>query len=139
MQYSDELLKACGIAMICLVLILTVGRMSSGIGFAVRMGGAVLIFGIFVLIVKDNIEGLGEIVASHEISGTPYLAKAFSLMMKALGISLISKLCSDICRDCGEGSLANGIDGVGRALILSMCIPLISEILKYSTDIMSRI
>ena len=60
-------------------------------------------------------------------------------MMKALGVTLISKLCSDICRDCGDTSLANGIDGVGRAVILSMCIPVISEILGYATEILSMV
>ena len=138
MQYSDELLKACGVAIICLAVILGVGQMSQSLGFAARVGGAVLIFGILLAVIKGNIEGLEEIIASYSMTDSTYFSRAFSLMVKVLGISLVSKLCSDVCRDCGEGGLANGVDGVGRAVILSMCIPIVSEILGYAAQILSR-
>lgn len=138
MQYSDELLKACGVAVICLAVILSVGKMSQSIGFAVRVGGAVLIFAILLAVIKGNIEGLENIIDSYGMADSSYFSKAFSVMLKALGVSLVSKLCSDVCRDCGEGGLASGVDGVGRAVILSMCIPIVSEILGYSAQMLSR-
>ena len=137
MQYSDELLRACGVAIICVILILTVGRMSSGVGFAIRVGGIVLIFGIFLVILKENIGDIEAMIDSGVIPNTPYLSRAFSLMIKALGITLITKLCSDICRDCGEGTIANTVDIVGRVSIVSMCIPIVSEILGYASEMLS--
>lgn len=138
MQYTDELFKACGVAIICLIVILSVGHISHGVGVAVRIGGIIVIFGIVLSLTKDNINGLEDIISSKELSGTMYVSRAFSLMSKGLGISLTSKICSDVCRDAGESGIANAVDYVGRAVILSMCIPVISEILGYASEIMSR-
>lgn len=135
MDYTVELLKVCGIAVLCSVCVLVLGRSSGSIGFCVRIGGGVLIFGGLLIILKDNVESLLDMTSflgSAEGIGT----RAFSLMLKALGIAFISKFCSDVCRDCGEGTLASGVESVGRIAIVSLCIPIVAEILKYASDIL---
>jgi len=132
MQYFDEILKVGGIAVLC-VLLLMLTRSASGISLAVRIGGGVLIFGVFLSILRENVEMLESVVSLPSEYGGSYVSRAFSLMLKAIGIALLSKLCADICRDCGENTLAGGVEGVGRMAIFSLCLPIISEIIEYAT------
>lgn len=138
MQYLNELLKVCGVAILCAVTLMVLGRTSaSGVGFAIRIGGSILIFGIFITILGSNIESIESLVSLVSGSGASYVSKSFSLMLKALGIALLSKLCADVCRDCGENTLAGGVESVGRVAIFSLCIPVISEIIEYASQVLS--
>ena len=136
MPYLNEILKVCGVAIVCLVLVLISSRAASGVAFAVRVAGAIVIFGILMVVVSESIQELFDILSAHSSSIGNYSGKAFSLMLKALGVTLICKICADVCRDCGENTLAGGVEAVGRAVILSLCIPVISEILGYAAEVM---
>lgn len=137
MQYFDDILRVCGVAILCVAVLMISARLgASGVGSAIRIGGGVLIFGAFIMILKDNLEVLEGVVTSGG-ADSPYVSKSFNLMLKALGIALLCKLCSDICRDCGENTLASGVEGVGRAAIFSLCLPVISEIIEYASRVLS--
>lgn len=132
---SPELLRTAGIALICTVCLLILGRAPSGIGFAVRAGGSLLIFGILTAQLGDTLGAFLDMLSDTDSDG--YATQAFTLMLKALGVALISKLCADVCRDCGENGLASGIDGVGRVTVISLCLPVIADILKFAVDFLS--
>ena len=51
------------------------------------------------------------------------------IILKGLGIVILTQICSDICKDSGEGTLAGNIETVGKLELLLLCIPLIEEIL----------
>lgn len=135
MDYTAELFKVCGIAILCAVCLVIVGRISGGMSFALRIGGSVLIFGALIFILRGNMEAIGEMTAfigeENDVA-----AGAFALMLKALGIAFVSKFCSDICRDCGEATLASGVESVGRIAIISLCLPVVAEILEYASAIL---
>jgi len=50
-------------------------------------------------------------------------------ILKGLGIVILTQICSDICRDSGEGTLAGHIETIGKLELLLLSIPLIEEIL----------
>ena len=136
MQYSDEILKVCGIAVVCVILLMLIRTSASEMSIVVRLGGGVLIFGVFIYILSDSIGVLESVIALASGYGGANLSKTFSVMLKALGIALMSKLCADVCRDCGEGTLAGGVEGVGRIAIFSLCLPIISEIIEYAAQML---
>lgn len=134
-DHIAELLRASGIALSAVVCILVLGHGSGGLGFAVRIGGALLIMGIFVSMLSGISDTLGGLLSATENGG--FVGEAFSLMLKSLGIAMISKLCSDVCRDCGENTLASGVDSVGRAAIIMLCLPVIARIVEYASDFLA--
>ena len=127
-----ELLRAAGIALICTVCISLLGRSGGALGFAVRVGGGILIFGMLVSSVGSAMLSLGNVVES--VGGLA--EEAFLLMAKALGIAFVSKLCADACRDSGESALADGVEGVGRMGIVGLCLPMALGILEYAARIL---
>ncbi len=48
----------------------------------------------------------------------------FSTLCKALGISYLTQMGIDICRDCGENALATSIELCGRIFMLLLSLPL---------------
>ena len=137
MEYFEHLMKGCGIAIIAVVCITVVGKLSDSAALTLRIGGGVALFAVAVLLLGENISAIeSTISAVTRFDGT--VGEAFSLMLKALGVALVSKLCSDICRDCGESTMANGVEAVGRIAIIGMCIPVIADILSFASDVLER-
>lgn len=135
MDYTGELFGACGIAILCSVCLAIIGKMASSVGVALKIGGSVAIFGVLLALLASNISELQNVFAViPDTNG--YFARSFSLMLKALGIAVAGRLCADICRDCGENGIANGVEGVGRMAIFALCIPIISEIIEYSSRVL---
>ncbi len=135
MDYSAELLKVAGIALICSVCLLVIGKMQGGMGVLLRLGGTVVIFGIVAVMLGGVIAELRDIFSS--VSVGEGFARGFSLMLKALGIALISRFCADICRDANENALAGGVESAGRIAIFALCIPLLGDILKYAAYVLN--
>ncbi len=60
-----------------------------------------------------------------------------TVMLKALGVGVTVKVAADLCRDCGEEGIAGGVELAGKLEILLLCLPLISELLTCSAELMS--
>lgn len=57
-------------------------------------------------------------------------------MLKALGIGIIVKAATEICRSCGEETAAVGIEIAGKLEILILCLPTAFELISLVTEIM---
>lgn len=53
-----------------------------------------------------------------------------SLMLKILGISLISQFVVDLCRDAGENALASQTEIASKVIILIMTLPLFETVIN---------
>ena len=65
------------------------------------------------------------------------LAGYAEFLFKALGIAWLTQCCSDICREGGESGAANGIELAGKVEILLLSLPLLSDILTVTKDLLS--
>ena len=137
MDAFDFVLRACGIGIITAICIVVVGQFSGGYAVALRIGGAVILFGLLLLILGDSADAMQELIAwAEESEGA---VGAASTMLKALGIALLSRLCADICRDCGEGMIASAVESVGRIAIFALSIPVMLEIIGVAKEMLRMI
>ena len=58
-------------------------------------------------------------------------------LLKALGIGMLTQVCADVCRDCGESGVANGVELLGKVEILLLCLPLIHHLLEVAQELLS--
>ena len=58
------------------------------------------------------------------------LSSYLKLMLKVLGIALITQITADICRDCGETALAGQTEVVAKIVIVAMILPLFEAVVK---------
>lgn len=69
--------------------------------------------------------------ASSTVVNTEYV----NLLIKALGIAIISKVCSDICRDSGNTVLATDVEIGAKLLIIAFCIPMIKAVISLASGL----
>ncbi len=52
----------------------------------------------------------------------------FALLCKALGITYLTQLGMDFCRDCGENAIGTAVEISGRVCLAGLALPLFSTI-----------
>ncbi len=133
MNIFDILFRVCGVALICAFCALVLGDSQVR---TLRIGGSVLIFGLLLGLCIYGVQGLEELLRTSGQGEGGYASRAFSIMLKALGVALLSRFCSDICRDCGQVGAADGVESVGRVVIFLLSLPLFSDIIAYAEQVL---
>ena len=116
-------LKVCGAALLCAVAALLI-RQTRGEAMPLEWTGTLVLFGATLALWQPVLGWVGEICAQHGVG------EWGKLMLKGLGVSVLTQLCSELCRQCGEASLAGGVEGAGKAELLLLCLPLLKELLS---------
>lgn len=137
MNTFSLMLKAVGASLIALVALLVLRGVGSGFATLVKIGGVLLLFGIAIFEISRGVESIRSLVAEF-IEAESFVGRSITVMIKALGIALIGKVCADVCKECGEGGLAQGVETVAGALIFSLSVPILSGILEFAVDVLSR-
>lgn len=133
MDAFEMMMRACGIAVTAALCLTLIGG-AGGYAFALRTGGAVLLFGIFMLLFGESIDAIRRL--SEGAYASEFATDAFDIMLKGLGVALLCRFCSDICRDCGENTLASGVESVGKIVIFSLSLPMLADILTLAREIL---
>ena len=59
------------------------------------------------------------------------IAEYVSIILKALGVSFVSSICSSFCLELGKPSLSELVQLAGKIELLILCLPLITKIVSY--------
>ena len=94
--------------------------------------GALLLLSWGVLSLEPIVKNIEELL---NLSQMPQ--EYAEIMLKALGISICTKLGSDICCDAGETAIGSKIEFCGKVCLLSLSIPLLSTLLQLAAEIVS--
>lgn len=116
-------LKILGFAVISLTAIMLFRRMKDE--YAVFIS---LLSGIALTLTAISI--LGPVILEiTDFCDTKKVAPYIPVILKSAGIAIITTVGTDLCRDAGEQSLGNKLELCGKALILSLSLPLIKNVL----------
>ena len=69
-------------------------------------------------------------VYSKDLMDTAVNSDSIKILYKAIGSAFIIQYASDLSRDCGVESIASKLEIVGRIYIISLCIPLVKELIS---------
>ena len=128
---DSQLLKIFAVALICVSLGAVIKTVRGEMAFAVRIAGILLVFGMLTVSAETL---LREVSTSFDIGN---FSEYVELILKALGIAVLTHIASSICRDCGEAGLAGAVEFAGKAEILLISLPMIERLLKYTAEIAS--
>lgn len=117
------ILKLCMVALLILASSTVIKQWKSDFVPLVRIG-AVVLFGTLLIASARPLLSL-----INTLGNDAGVSQYVEIILKGLGIVILTQICSDICRDSGEGTLAGHIETVGKLELLLLCIPLIEEIL----------
>lgn len=119
----EEILKATAIGVVCCIVALVIRNQRAEFSFFVQLGGLVCIIAVAVNLLSTIISYTKSNFAS-EIIDDSYLG----ILIKALGIAVLSKLGSDICRDSGSNALAFSVELAAKGGILLLTLPMLKAL-----------
>lgn len=120
----NEIFIVAGIGIISAGFYIILKQYRPEFAFGIILSAGIVLLFFSVSFIKEITEEINELIA---FSGTG--KENYKLLMKCLGICIITKTASETCRDCGENSVASKIDFFGKVFILSSALPLFSEII----------
>ena len=120
-----EVIKIVGVALVSLLIIILLKQYRPE--FAIYIS---LLTGVLILfLVMDKLDGI--ITLLKTISDKASINSTFlTLLIKITGIAFLSEFAVSICKDAGEGAIANKIELGSKIIVISMSIPIISSLLE---------
>ncbi len=128
---SMDMMKVSAIALVGAVALLLFKQYKPEWGIPTRLVLGIVLSGILI-------SGVGEIISFAEalIEGNTMTTDMWRLILKGLGIALITEIAMGICRDSGEGGLAAWVEMAGKTAILILALPLIREVMLAVKDLL---
>lgn len=120
-----EIVKIIGIALIALIIIIMLKQYRPE--YAVFIS---ILTGILILfLVMDRLTGIINLIESIQ-SKFSINIQFIALLIKITGIAFLSEFAVSICKDSGEAAIASKIELGSKIIIISMSIPIISNLLE---------
>lgn len=119
------MIKIMGIVLISLLLILFLRETKREFALILTIACSLILFAA----VAGDLYNLVKKIYDFS-SGIQNVNAYISLMIKILGISLISQFVVDLCRDAGESALASQTEIASKILILIMTLPLFEAVIN---------
>lgn len=133
----DIMLRVAGVTVASLVLLVVLRSISGTFATFVKVGAVILLLGAVVLKLSEGIAEIKSLMSVF-VDENSFVGISVSVMVKALGIALVGRICADICRECGESGLATGVESVAGIVIFSLSLPILSEILQFAAELLRR-
>ena len=127
----SESIKICAIGIACAILCVLIKSARSEFLIPSRLSAVIIIFSFIVLLLNPIFNFL------ESTMGSTIPLEHMKLLTKALGIAYMTQISSEICRECGENNIAFGIESAGKIEIIILSLPLISQIIEMSQEMMS--
>ena len=127
-----ELFKFALVGIICAVLTVAVRQTRPDIAVFVQLSGITVLAFFAVEYLKNIFIETDGLFAETELISEGYL----SLLVKILGIAVITKIGSDICSDSSNSAIATVVELVGKSIILAMCLSLIKTLAELAKGLL---
>jgi len=127
----DDIIKIIGLGLIALITIIIIKQYRPE--FAVYIS---IIAGVLILyIAMDKFNGIINLL--QNISNKAGINKTFlEILLKITGIAFLSEFAVSICKDSGESAIASKIELGSKVIIISMSIPIISNLMELIINIL---
>ncbi len=105
------------------VLIIVLRSYDGGIAFMLTIAAVVVLLlmilpTIFGLV--ESLQGISDLISQG----------SFEVVIKAIGISILTQLTSDLCIDAGQRAMGNIVQLAGKVAIVVSAFPLLGELLS---------
>lgn len=127
-------LQAASAVLLTVVLGLTIGKQGKELGTLLTIG----VCSMVTLIALNYLEPVSDLLRSLE-SMAQMQGGMLEILLKAVGIGLISEIAGMVCTDAGHGSLGKVLQILGSAVILWLSIPVFTALMDLIKQIMGDI
>ena len=122
--------KTTAAVLLAVVMILMLGRQDMG------MLLALVVCAMAAIAALDYLEPVRELLKTLERMGN-LDGDMIRILLKAVGIGLLTEISAMVCADSGKGSLGKMLQLLGTAAVLWMSIPLFTALLELIQEILN--
>lgn len=119
-----ELTSLLGAIIVASAAAIMLGRYKGEYAFLIGIAAGTGVFLYLLGLLTDSFFTLRNIVEEAGLD-----TKYFLVILKALGICLITGFIADACRDAGQQALASRAELAGRCAVFIISLPLLEQIL----------
>lgn len=120
-----EIVKIIGIGLIALIIIIILKQYKPEFAVYVSILAGVIILALSLSQISGVINLLKDISSRANVN-----SQFLGIILKITGIAILTEFAVSICQDSGEKSIANKIDIGGKAIIMTISLPIISSLLE---------
>lgn len=121
----EEIVKIVGVGLVATILIIIIKQYRPEFALYVSLTAGVLIW-IFAMDKFTSIIELLKKICNESGLNTKFLG----ILLKMTGIAFLAEFAISICKDAGETAIANKVELGSKAIIISMSIPIIHNLLE---------
>ena len=92
---------------------------------------------VFFMLGKEIREALQVVELFSSDSGIK--AEYIDVLIKVLGIALVTQFSADMCRDSGESALASKVEFAGKVIITAASIPVIKGFVGFVASLVENV
>lgn len=130
----DVFWKATAAALLAVILILAVGKQEKDIAVVLSMAACCLVGIAAMSYLKPVFALLSELGTAGQLQDG-----MLGILLKAVGIALVSEIAGLLCSDAGNGSLGKLLQLLGSAVILYLSIPVFQGMLDLIREILGEL
>lgn len=113
-------------------IILVVKELKADFVIYITLAFSVVIFLYLISPISQTIEAFKSIAYKSGITND-----ILSLVIKAVGISLIAEFASAICTDAGQNSFATKVESAAKIIIMTLALPILQSTLETIFDMLN--
>ena len=126
-----DIIKIIGIGLVSLILIIVIKQYKPEFAIYVSLISGILILSL-IIDKLTNVINLLESISNKVSINNNFL----SILLKITGIAFLTEFAVSVCNDSGESAIASKIEIGSKIIIITMSIPIISNLLEIIINIL---
>ncbi len=126
-----DTVRLCAAGLVVTLVLALLRSWSPSFDLPMKLSAALLFVGLLLGLAMPLISYVKRLMEST--AAAPYA----ELLMRALGVAILTETVSGICKECKESTVASYLEIAGRLEILILCLPLMEEILESVKGLLS--
>lgn len=126
-----EIFKIVGLGITATILAMVIKESKPEYALHISITTGIIIFLLVVSKLASIINAIVDIADRMELN-LVYLKS----IIKIIGVAYITEFGSNVCKDCGEQSIAMKIEFAGKIIIMALALPILIAILNLLVNLM---
>ncbi len=122
-----------GIAVISSVLYLVVKKYSPEYSLLVEIASIILILWFAYPYICDIIDFYSDFSSLTGVADD-----WLKILLKSVGVALLTQFSADVCRDSGENAMAAKIEFAGKTVLIALSLPMAQALLEFAVGLIKE-
>lgn len=126
-----EIVKIVGVGLIATVLVILLKQYRPEFALYLSLAAGVLLFSMVIGKVASIVELLQNLANKSN-----FHSQFLYILLKITGIAILTEFAVSIAKDAGESAIASKIDLAGKVLVISLSIPILTNLVETITTLL---